>query len=122
MTDKENDVERFIRIRDEQLESRDPQKGIRKTHDGIASKHQRIKGGEKKVTILDMVTDVPHKLRGTLIGAGIGLIVFIVLPLFIFEEWVNTLGLASVFILAILGFIIGQAFDTRDNLRDMVDK
>jgi hypothetical protein len=55
-----------------------------------------------------------------IVGAAIGLVLWIVLPSFIDPPWGETAGLVSVFALAFFGFLVGRAFDLRDDIKDLI--
>jgi hypothetical protein len=119
MRDRNDEVERFKRIRDRQISSRDPQTKQRRLQRGIAQKRQR---SVKRFSFLAFWREVSHKARGTLIGAILGMVVLFVLPQFVEAYWVDLAGVAAIIIFAIVGFMFGQALDTRDSLQDLIKK
>jgi hypothetical protein len=102
----QNEQERLRRIRDRQIQLRDPKIKDRKVQKGVAKKHR------------DSV-DLPKIIRGTVIGLLLGLAILFVLPYLFDGAWVDLAGIAAVVIGAILGLIFGQALDARDRLKDV---
>jgi hypothetical protein len=116
MSNQIDDRERLRQLRDRQLRARDPRSADRRTHRTVAKRRGRR---QKRVTITEMFTDVPAKWKGLFLGVLAGAAVWIALPLLFEGTWPGLVGLASLPVLAILGFIIGQAFQMRDELVDL---
>ena len=116
MSNQVDERERLKRLRDRQLQARDPRSIDRKTHRVVSQRRGRR---QKRVTIVEMYTDVPAQWRGLFLGVLVGAVVSIVLPLLFEGTWPELVGLASLLVLAILGFGIGQGFQARDELRDL---
>lgn len=119
MSNEDRELERLKRIRDRQLRVRDPQVKQRKIQRNIAIKRRKA---VRKFSLREILAEIPHKVKDTLIGAVIGMVISIVLPIFIEAYWIDIVGIAAIFVLAIVGFFIGQAFDTRDSLKDLIGK
>jgi uncharacterized protein YacL len=115
----ENDVDRFRRIRDQQLRARDPQTKDRKLQHSIAGKYRRTR---EPFDLKRVIRDVPHKWKGVIIGALIGLLIFVFLPYVVKVAWVELIGIMAILFCILLGFAIGQAADARDELRDLIKK
>ncbi len=112
----QNEQERLRRIRDRQIQLRDPKVKERNVQKGVAKKHR---SSLEAFSLTKIWTDLPKIIRGTVIGMMAGLVILLVLP-YIFEgAWVDYAGFAAVFILAFLGMIFGQALDARDRLMDV---
>ena len=107
--------ERLEWLRERQLRARDPRTADRKTM-GTISRRRRKR--YKRVTFAEMFRDIPHKWRGLLIGAAIGALISILLPLLFEGSWVEIVGYASIVVLALIGVAFGQAYELRDELRD----
>jgi hypothetical protein len=116
MSNQVDDRERLRQLRDRQLQARDPRSVDRKVHRAVAKRRGRR---QKRVTLAEMYTDVPAKWKGLFLGLLAGAAVSIALPLLFEGTWPELVGLASLPILAILGLVIGQAFQVRDELRDL---
>jgi len=111
-----DDRERLAQIRDRQLQARDPRSADRKVHRTVAKRRGRR---QERVTIAEMLTDVPAKWRGLFLGVLAGAVVWVALPLLFEGSWPGLVGLASLPALAVIGFVIGQAYQMRDELVDL---
>jgi len=116
MTKRNEELERLKRLRQKQLQARDPLAKQRKIERKVAA---RRRGTREKVTFKSMITDVPYRWRGAILGAVLGIVVSVVLPSLVDASWVEWIGLLAVLALALLGFMFGRAFDSRDELRDL---
>jgi hypothetical protein len=112
----QNEQERLRRIRDRQIQLRDPKIKDRKVQRSVAKKHR---DSLETFSITKIWTDLPKIIRGTVIGLLAGLVILLVLPYIFQGAWVDIAGFATVFILAFLGMIFGQALDARDRLKDV---
>lgn len=119
MSNEDKELKRLKRIRDQQLRARDPQVKQRKIQRNIAVKQRKA---VRKFSLREILADIPHKAKGALMGAVIGLAISIVLPMFFEAYWVDIAGIAAIFVLAIMGFLFGQASDTRDSLNKLIGK
>ncbi|MGD2253961.1 MAG: hypothetical protein PVF70_13685 [Anaerolineales bacterium] len=112
-----DEIERLKRIRDEQLRARDPRTKQRKIQRRVAAKRRATKA----TTFGKALAEIPRRWKGLIVGAAIGLVLWIVLPSFIDPPWGEVAGLASVFVLAFFGFLVGRAIDLRDDIRDLIE-
>jgi len=112
----QNEQERLRRIRDRQIQLRDPKIKERKDQKGAAQKHR---SSLESFSLTKIWTDLPKIIRGTVIGMLVGLVILFVLPYIFQGTWVDYAGFAAVFIFAFLGLIFGQALDARDRLSDV---
>jgi hypothetical protein len=115
---KESEVERIMRIRQQQLEGRDPHAKQRETDRRVAARRRKMR---KQVSYLDIITDVPRKWQGIVLGLMFGVVIWIGLFLLVEASWVDMAGVAAMVVLAIVGFFFGQALDVRDELRDLAN-
>jgi hypothetical protein len=115
MSNQNKDIDRFQRIRNQQLQVRDPLKKERKKQDHIT---RQFKSRQKYSTSQGM-SDVKHKWKGLLIGIIVGLTVWIGLASLVQASWIDLAGVFAIVICPILGFIMGSSFDWRDELRDL---
>jgi len=113
---QESEQERLKRLRDQQIRARDPLVKKRKVGRMVAAQQKRKRKGER--FIRDAVGDVSNKVKGVYIGALLGLVIMLVLPMIMESNIANILGIAAIPFLIILGVIIGASFDWRDDIRD----
>jgi hypothetical protein len=110
--------ERLIRLRERQLSTRDP--GIKKKKfSNMMTERER---NTKNTLSLGRVWRViPQVWRWAFYGLVLGLITMAVLP----SLWISDLAwIASIIaaaVLVIVGILIGNALDVRDNLKDLSD-
>jgi hypothetical protein len=119
MGKRDDEVERLIRLRDQQLRARDPKKKDRKLQHNIA---RRYRSSREPFSLTKLWTDVEKKWRGMILGAFLGFVILIVLPYFVKTKWVELIGIAVVLFITLVGFAIGQAADARDELQDLIHK
>jgi VIT1/CCC1 family predicted Fe2+/Mn2+ transporter len=112
-----NEIERLKRLRDRQIQLRDPQKAQQKLQSRIATKRRK---STRAFSIKEIMTEIPHKWWGILLGAALGVAVLIVLPYFMDSIWADLIGIGAILFLTILGYFIGQAMDVRDSLKDLM--
>jgi len=112
----QNEQERLRRIRDRQIQLRDPKIKDRKIQRSVAKKHR---DSLETFSITKIWTDLPKIIRGAVIGLLAGLVILLVLPYLFQGVWVDIAGFAAVIILAFLGMVFGQALDARDRLKDV---
>ena len=118
MSNKQDEIERLQRLRDRQLDARDPQTHQKNIQRIISQK--RGSNAAKRITFKDVIDAIPYKWRGVTLGAALGIAIWIILTVLVAAAWIDLAGLAAIAILAIAGFIFGQAFDTREELKDLV--
>jgi hypothetical protein len=120
MGKRDDELERLKRIRDQQIEARDPFAKGRALHRRLSARQRRMRKQKTLQEIMqEMLADIPARWKGTVIGATIGTLISIVLVLLKVDAvWVILTWLVVSIFLAIGGFIIGRAFDWRDEVRD----
>jgi hypothetical protein len=111
MTDQK-ELERFKRIRDQQISVRRDPDGKRARYDKISI--QRRQG--PKVTFRSVLKDVPDKVWWSLIGGLIGL-VFMIIILNLpgapeYAKYTPYIGLAGIVFGLVVGFILGKQRDS----------
>lgn len=109
------DSERFKRIRDRQLQARDPLTKQRKQDAEIARKQRRMQGS---FSFGRMWRDIPRKWRGALVGALIGLAILFIAPTVIEGGWGTCVGTVALPFAALVGFLIGRYEDTMQDIKD----
>jgi len=114
MSNGSQEQERLKRLRDRQLSDRDPLVKQRNFQRSSAQKERKAK---KPYSLAKMWSDIPHIWKGFFYGIVLGTAVFIILPVFWISPWALPCSASTIVIFAILGVIIGRAFDTRDEIR-----
>lgn len=109
--------ERLRRLRDRQLATRDPLIKQRRLDRTISQRHRSAR---QPLSLRRIWAEIPHWARGTMYGMLGGALVTAVLPLLWPSTWSVVIGLASVAVLAIVGFFFGRAADTRDEIKDLM--
>jgi F0F1-type ATP synthase assembly protein I len=112
---REDEVERIRRIRDRQIQARDPQIKQNKLQKNIS---KRRRSRVESFDITRLFTDLPKLITGTLIGLLIGLLVLVILPYIVKTDWVDYLSIGILVVTTFMGAAFGRAIDARDNLRD----
>ncbi len=111
-----DELERLKRLRNRQLADRDPkvkQKSIQSTY---VRKENKARG--QRYTLKEAWNTIPNIYHSPFICFLIGFMVVIFLPRFWDSVWAFWVGVGATVFLVILGAVIGQAQDVRDNLRD----
>lgn len=116
MSNQDQERERIRRIRERQIQARDPRATYQKAQRAVSRRSRRR--GQKRVTLWEMFTDIPKKWKGLVIGVLIGCFIAVVLPLLWLSEWATLIGFATIPVFAVVGLAFGQAFELRDELRD----
>ena len=112
---RDDEVERIRRIRDRQIQLRDPQIKQNKLQKKI---YTRRRSRIEAFDITRIFTELPKVITGTLLGMLIGLLVMVILPYLVKTDWVNYLSLGILVFTTFMGTAFGRAIDARDNLRD----
>jgi hypothetical protein len=119
MPERNDEVERFRRIRDQQLRARDPQKTERKIHHEIATRRRKSR---EPFSFRSMVSEVPKKWGGLILGGFLGFVVLVLLPNVIEHRLVDVIGILVMMFLMLIGFATGQAADAKKDLEDLIKK
>ena len=119
MSQQNDEVERLKRLRDKQLHARDPQKKQRQLQHNISN---RYRSSQEPFSIRAYWTGVAQKWRGIIVGGFLGTIVMVAIPNFTEDEMALLLGAAVFVFLMVMGFMIGQASDARDEIEDLIKK
>ena len=117
MSKQNDEVERLRRLRERQLQARDPLAKQRKVERKVTARRRK----QKTSFSFRAMLDVPYQWRGAIIGAVIGMGISIVLTLTLENQWTEVIGLLIVVFLAVLGFVFGQAIDAREELKDLME-
>jgi uncharacterized membrane protein len=111
-----NEQERLKRLRERQLADRDPLVKQTKFQQQAAQKERKARS--KKYTLGEAWRTIPHVYRSPLIGFLVGMGIIIALPMFWLSSWAVWVGVIATVVLIVLGIVIGQALDLRDNIKD----
>ena len=110
--------ERLKRLRERQLADRDPHIKQRQFQRSTAQREKRLKG--QSYSLGNMWKDIPHVWKGFFYGLILGLVVFLVVPMFWLSLWAFPCSLAAIVALALFGVVVGRAIDTRENIKDLI--
>ncbi len=118
MGNEESEQERLQRLRDQQIRARDPLVKERRVSKRIAAQQRKKRVNES--FIRDAISDVSHKAKGAYIGALLGLLIMLLLPLVMESRTANIIGIAAIPFLIALGVLFGASLDWRDEIRDHI--
>ena len=119
MSGQNDELKRLKRIRDQQIRARDPSVKQKKLQHTISTRRRK---SVRKLSFIDILREVSYKVKGTLIGFIIGLLIFLILPYLVDTSWIDYVGIGAILFLTILGFSLGQALDARDSLKELINK
>ena len=101
MNKQEDEIRRLQRLRDEQLQARDPLAKEHARQHRIATKHHSTR---KKITAKSVILDFPAKWQYMVIGVLIGLLVALIINIFIQAQWAQIVG----GVLVVFGLVAGR--------------
>ena len=123
---RNDELERLKRLRERQIQARDPKAKERKAQAKVTSRRRHLKrrNASFQYVMRDMLGDMSYKFWGVIIGVVLGTIISIVLALFMKDIVIVTvLGLLVTLILVLVGLIFGNSLDWRaevtDEIKDM---
>ena len=114
MPGSDDEIERLQRLRDRQLQARDPS-GKRSRYE---VEYKRQNAARKGLTLRSIFNTFSNKLKGLFIGIIIGLIAWVLVSIFVDATWKDLAGFALAMLCALVGVALGASFDWRDNLRN----
>ena len=117
MPSRNSDVERYKRLRDQQLASRDPLIKQRKLDHTIADKHRR---STRRFSFGEAWADIPHKWRDALVGALIGLTIMLLVPFLVEGIWGTCIGIGAFPLCAFVGLLVGRYEDAKEDVKDLL--
>ena len=117
MPSRNQEQERLKRLRDRQLSDRDPLVKQRQFQRVSAQRERKIR---KPYSLRKMWGDIPHAWKGSFYGILLGMAMLIILPSFWISPWAFPCSAASILVFAVIGVIIGRAFDTRDEIKKLI--
>lgn len=111
-----DEIERIRRIRDRQLAARDPRAEVRRVQKKMASRYTK-----KRITLLDVLENIPAKWWGMIIGALVGFALALVLDKVLHVRipnaegfWVEYMWYTLVFFGIAMGRGLAMAMDWSD--------
>lgn len=101
MSPQDDEIERIRRIRDRQLQLRDPTAKGRRVQGRVAARYT-----PQKLTLSDAIREIPGKWLGMLMGGLIGILVGVLFDLLIAVDdwWVRYVP----YVIAFAGFAVGR--------------
>ncbi len=115
MSNFDPEQERLRRLRERQLDDRNPHT---KQHDFYRASKERERRAAKPYTLREAWAAIPHVWKTPLYALLLGVILLLVITSLWISIWAWIVGGAATLIFVITGIIIGQALDLRDKLRD----
>jgi len=108
MSNRNDEIERIQRIRDQQVRARDPRAHDRKRHQRVSARYE-----EETFSFQDLLKSIPTKWWGMIIGGIIGLVFAIVLNKLVETDvsWIDYVWYLVVFACVVLGRGVGAAVD-----------
>lgn len=111
-----DEQERLKRLRDRQLVDRDPKIKQNQVQSTITQRERKARS--KRYTLGEAWRTIPHIYRSPLIGFLIGVCITLLLPFVWNSSWAFWVGLIATVLLIIIGLVVGQALDVREDLKD----
>ena len=116
MSSQKDEIERLQRIREKQISARDPKVKQRKSSHKVATRRRK----QRQTFSFRDLWDVPYQAKGAIIGAALGITLWLVLSQAVTASWTD-IGLLNIPFLAILGIIFGQAIDLREEIKNLME-
>ena len=117
MTNENSEQERLKRLRDSQMADRNPHQ--KQQHYNRSYSVKVRKKLSQKLTLKEMWSDIPHIIRSPFIGLVLGLLVLLFLPQYWISQYALPVSIVCLILFLILGLVIGNALDLRDNIQDL---
>jgi predicted permease len=115
MSDREQ--ERLRKLREQQLQSRDPLTKQRKIQRNISAKEKRMR---KPFSLAKAWGEIPHIVKVPFYGLIIGVLAIIFLPAIWDSPYATIAGGVITLILIAFGLAFGNSLDIRDRIRDNI--
>lgn len=112
-SDRDKEIERLQRLRERQINARDPHKLTRK-HMATASSREKKR---KKFTADQILKEMDHKWVGLIYGFLIGGILSLVIGFLVPGSTGALIALLTLVIPPVAGFAFGASLDWRDDMR-----
>jgi predicted histidine transporter YuiF (NhaC family) len=108
MSKQEDEIRRLQRLRDEQLQARDPTAKERAQQQRLVARHHKTR---KKITAKSVIQDFPAKWQFMVIGALIGLTVALIINIMFQAQWAQIVGGVLVLFGLVAGRVMGAVKD-----------
>ncbi len=116
MSDQEQ--ERLKRLREKQLQARDPLVKQRNFQHSSSVKERRMR---KPFSLAKAwKKDIPHIIKTPLYGLLLGVVIIFVLPMLWISPFAIYAGVGVTLLLMIFGAIFGNSLDLRDEIKDHI--
>lgn len=109
--------ERLKRLREKQLQSRDPLVKQRQFQHSSSVKERRMR---KPFSISKAWKDIPHIIKSPFYGLIIGIIIIFVLPILWDSPYAIWVGAGTTALFMIFGAIFGNTLDLRDDIKNHI--
>ena len=109
--------ERLKRLREKQLQSRDPLAKQRQFQHSSSIKEKRMR---KPFSMSKAWKDIPHVVKIPFYALILGVIVVFVLPTFWNSPYAVYAGAGITLVMIIFGVILGNSLDMRDEIKDHI--
>jgi hypothetical protein len=109
--------ERLRRLRESQLQSRDPLVGQRKFQRNISVKERRMR---KSFSMSEAWKDIPHIIKVPFYGLILGIALVFILPTLWNSPYATLTSAGITLVLIVFGLILGNSLDIRDRIRDNI--
>ncbi len=111
-----DEQERLRRLRERQLADRDPHVKTRRQQQFFAQREKKL--SRRKPDLWKLWTGFPNTFRNTIYALIAGLLLLWVVPIFWDSPWTLPAIGGITLILIIFGVVLGQAQDSRDEIKD----
>ena len=107
--------ERLKRLREKQLQARDPLVKQRKFQQSSSVKEKRMR---KPFSMSKAWKDIPHVIKIPFYGLILGVLLTFILPTFWDSPYTILAGIGATVIFMLFGIVLGNSLDLRDEIKD----
>lgn len=118
MSGNSQEQERLKRLRERQLADRDPHIKQRQFQQSSVQRERRL--SKQSYSLGKMWQDIPYVWKGFFYGLLLGLVAFLVIPIFWLSPWAFPISLVILVVIILFGIVIGRAIDARENIKDLM--